>query len=241
MKRIFIAALMVSCSPCFVTAQTTKKTTAPTTAKKVVMKNLMDSFSYAAGLNIAANMKEQGVTKINNAILVQAMDDFFNNKPTALTNEVAMSKLQEQLQLFVKQKADAQKQKDKVFFTQNAARKEVTSLPNGMQYEILKAGDPAGVKPVAEDEVVVHYVGTLVDGTEFDNSVKRGQPATFKLNQVIRGWTEILQLMTKGAKWKVVIPSELGYGERGNGPLIPGNAALVFEIELIDIKPLKKD
>jgi FKBP-type peptidyl-prolyl cis-trans isomerase FklB len=104
-------------------------------------------------------------------------------------------------------------------------------------YEVIKAGDPNGIKPRAIDTVEVDYIGTLTDGTEFDNSVKRGQPATFPLGGVIKGWTEILQLMTIGAHWKVYIPSELGYGERGAGGSIPPNATLIFEITLRDIKP----
>ena len=122
----------------------------------------------------------------------------------------------------------------------NKSRKEVTTLANGLQYEILQAGDPNGIKPTAQDTVVVHYVGTLIDGTEFDNSVKRGEPATFPVGGVIKGWTQILQLMTKGAQWKVVIPSELAYGERGAGAQIPPGSVLVFEINLIDIKPAVK-
>jgi FKBP-type peptidyl-prolyl cis-trans isomerase FklB len=112
----------------------------------------------------------------------------------------------------------------------------VITLPNGLQYEILKAGDATARKPLATDTVVVNYKGTLVDGTEFDNSFTRGEPATFPVNGVIRGWTEILQLMPKGSHWKVFIPSELGYGDRGAGGAIPPGAALVFEIVLEDIK-----
>ena len=113
-------------------------------------------------------------------------------------------------------------------------------MPNGLQYEVLTAGDPNGMKPTKEDTVVVHYVGTLIDGTEFDNSVKRGEPAQFPLGGVIKGWTEILQLMTVGSKWKVYIPSELGYGERGAGASIPPYSTLIFEIDLKNIKPAVK-
>ncbi len=110
-------------------------------------------------------------------------------------------------------------------------------MPNGLQYEVIKTGNPAGMKPQAVDTVVVNYIGTLTNGTEFDNSVKRGQAATFPLNGVIRGWTEILQLMPKGSHWKVYIPSELGYGENPpQGAPIPPNAVLIFEITLEDIK-----
>ena len=123
------------------------------------------------------------------------------------------------------------------FLNKNKERKGVIALPNGLQYEILQAGEENGMKPKAIDTVVVDYVGTLIDGKEFDNSLKRGEPATFPLNGVIKGWTEILQLMTKGAHWKVYIPSELGYGDRGAGGSIPPGAVLIFEITLRDIKP----
>jgi FKBP-type peptidyl-prolyl cis-trans isomerase len=131
----------------------------------------------------------------------------------------------------------AMKQNGIDFLNKNKERKEVISLPNGLQYEVLQAGEENGMKPKAIDTVVVHYVGTLIDGKEFDNSISRGEPATFPLNGVIKGWTEILQLMTKGSKWKVYIPSELGYGERGAGGSIPPGSVLIFEINLIDIKP----
>ena len=119
----------------------------------------------------------------------------------------------------------------------NKTKAGVVALPNGLQYEIQKEGEPNGAKPKAIDTVVVNYIGTLTNGTEFDNSFKRGQPASFPLNGVIRGWTEILQLMPKGAKWKVYIPSELAYGENPPSQQIPANAVLVFEISLEDIKP----
>jgi FKBP-type peptidyl-prolyl cis-trans isomerase FklB len=109
-----------------------------------------------------------------------------------------------------------------------------------LQYEVLKSGQPGGAKPTAVDTVVVHYTGTFIDGKEFDSSVKSGQPITFKLTGVIRGWTEILQLMSIGDKWKVYIPSDLGYGDQGYSPTIPPGATLIFDIELVDIKPAVK-
>ena len=143
--------------------------------------------------------------------------------------------LQEKLQQFAQEKAGAEKIKGEAFLAKNKTRPGVTALPNGLQYEILRAGD--GPRPKAVDTVVVHYVGTLTDGTEFDNSVSRGEPATFALMGVIRGWTEILQLMPKGSKWKVYIPSDLGYGNQGAGGVIKPGSTLVFEIDLLDIKP----
>ncbi len=243
MKKLIVFSMLAFSSPFFATAQSTKpkpKANPKTTVEKPVMKNLLDSFSYAAGMNIAGNMKDQGITDLNAPLMMQALMDVLNGKPTLLTHEESSMKLQEQLQAFAQKKSAGQKAKDAAFMTANKARKEVTTLANGLQYEILKAGEANGVKPGRTDTVVVDYVGTLIDGTEFDNSVKRGQPASFPLDGVIKGWTEILQLMTKGAHWKVYIPSELGYGDRGAGGSIPPGATLIFEITLLDIKPAVK-
>ena len=232
--KLIIGVLIIAAFPLKGISQVKKQVDKSKTpvGEKLVMKNLLDSFSYAEGLNIAGSMQHQGITQVNSSLMQKAIDDIFNNRTPLLTAEQANAKLQEQLQVF----AAAKKAKEMDIFTSNKSRKEITSLPNGLQYEILKAGDPAGIKPGPSDTVVVDYVGTLIDGSEFDNSVKRGQPATFPVGGVIRGWTEILQLMKKGAKWKVYIPSELGYGERGSPPMIKPGATLIFEINLIDIK-----
>jgi len=218
-----------------VLAQKKKEETKPA----VVMKNMIDSFSYAAGMSIGSNMKSQGLDDINGALMVAGLQDVFKGNPTLMTEEMANQKLQETIQAYMAKKADAAKQKEKTFFAENKKRPGVTELPNGLQYEVLKAGEANGAKPRSQDTVVVHYKGTLVDGTEFDNSFKRGEPATFPVGGVIRGWTEILQQMTKGSNWKVYIPAELGYGERGAGGAIPPNSTLIFEIDLIDVKPAK--
>lgn len=209
----------------------------PVKPQPVKLKNMIDSFSYAAGMNIAANMKEQGITEINASLMARAMEDAIKNRPTLFTQEQANMTLQEKLQEFTKKKSGAEKAKGEAFLNENKKRSGVISLPSGLQYEILQSGEANGMKPSASDTVVVHYAGTLIDGKEFDSSVKRGEPATFPVNGVIRGWVEILQLMSKGDKWKVYIPSELGYGDHGAGGSIAPGAALIFEINLIDIKP----
>jgi len=201
------------------------------------LKNGIDSFSYAAGISIAENMKSQGIDKLNTAVMTRAINDVFNNKPTAMTPDNCNKTVQEKMQEFMQKKAQVQLEKNNQFFAENKKRKGVVALANGLQYEVIASGPAGGLKPTPADTVVVHYVGTLTDGKEFDNSIKRGEPAEFPLGGVIRGWTEILQLMTPGDKWKVYIPSELGYGERGAGGSIPGNAILVFEINLLNIKP----
>jgi FKBP-type peptidyl-prolyl cis-trans isomerase FklB len=205
-----------------------------------LLKNAVDSFSYAVGMNIAASMQGQGISEINADLIKKAMNEVFNDEPTLFTEEEANMTLQEKLQQFAQEKSAAQRKAGEDFLAENKTKPGVTTLPNGLQYEIITPGDPKGKKPTAVDTVVVHYIGTLIDGTKFDASVDRGEPATFPVGGVIAGWTQVLQLMTKGAKWKVAIPSELAYGDRGAGGAIPPGAALVFEINLLDIKPAVK-
>ena len=227
------------------TTKTTKATTKTTTTpvQKVTMKNLNDSFSYAAGMNIATNMKDQGIENINAALMVKAINDVFANKDKALTPETANACLQSQMSIYGEKKnaenskkVAAEAAKGKAFLEENRKRPGVITLPDGLQFEVIKAGDTSGKRPAAVDTVIVNYSGKLIDGFEFDSSVKNGGPVTFPLNRVISGWTEVLQLMSKGAHWKVYIPAELAYGDRGNGPVPPG-ATLIFEIMLEDIKP----
>lgn len=243
MKKMVGVCLITLLSTTYVNAQTTKtivKPKAKVAPVKPVMKSLIDSFSYAVGLNIAAGLKEQGITGLNNTLLIKAIEDVFKNNTPLLTHEQANMTLQKQLHHYAQKKSAAEIAKGKVFLDANKNRKEVTTLPNGLQYEILKAGDANGVKPTSADSVVVNYIGKLVDGTEFDNSFKRGVPATFHVGGVIRGWTEILQLMPRGSHWKVYIPSDLAYGNRGAGAVIPPGATLVFEITLMDVKSAVK-
>jgi FKBP-type peptidyl-prolyl cis-trans isomerase FklB len=206
-------------------------------AQKIKMVTEKDSFSYAAGMNIAMNMKNQGVSDINAIFLLAGLDDMMNGRKTQMTESMANQLIQTAAQAYMAKKMAAEKEKENAFFEENKKRSGVIALPNGIQYEILRSGNGGGPKPRPQDTVVVHYKGTLTNGSEFDNSISRGEPATFPLNRVIRGWTEILQLMSRGDNWKVYIPSTLGYGERGAGASIPPNSTLIFEIDLIDIKP----
>ena len=209
------------------------------TGDPVTMKNAVDSFSYAAGMNIAQSMKQQGVPSVNGELFKKAMEDVYNGKTTLMNEEQSNMTLQEKLQAFMQKKLEAEKAKSSAYLEQNKKKPGVKTLPSGLQYEVLQAGTPGGKKATSpQDTVVVHYRGTLTNGEKFDASYDRGEPATFPLNQVIRGWTEIGQLMTVGDKWKVTIPSELAYGEQGRGPVIGPNQVLVFELELIDVKPV---
>ncbi len=235
MKRLFCLSLSVLIFA-GANAQSPAKATTPS---KPVFKNATDSFSYALGLNVANSLKDQGVSEINVELLKQAFNDVLKTNTPAMTQEVAIHTLQGEMQKVSEKKLSAEKAKGQAFLEANKKKKGITVLPNGLQYEIITPGDPAGMKPKPVDTVRVDYVGTTIDGTEFDSSIKRGEPTEFPLNGVIKGWTEILQLMPKGSKWKVYIPSDMAYGDRGAGGHIPGGAVLIFEITLHDIKPAK--
>jgi FKBP-type peptidyl-prolyl cis-trans isomerase len=210
-------------------------TKAATTAPGTI-KNSLDSFSYALGMNIAGNLKQQNITNINAAAMNKAMNDVFNKKNIELTDQQANAVIQTKLQGNQAQKCESEKSIGKTFLEKNKKRAGVITLADGLQYEIVKKGDANSVMPKLQDTVVAHYAGTLIDGKSFDNSYERGQPLTIPVGGVIRGWTEILQIMHIGDKFKVYIPSELAYGDRGAGADIPGGATLIFEMELLEVK-----
>jgi FKBP-type peptidyl-prolyl cis-trans isomerase FklB len=196
-----------------------------------------EKLSYSLGVQIGSNMKAQGLTDLDAKVIGEAIADVLKGGKLKLTSEemqAAVNTYQQELDKKRTDEAAAAKGKGEKFMAENKKRSGVKTTESGMQYEILKEGN--GEKPKATDQVTVHYHGTLIDGTVFDSSVKRGQPATFPLNGVIKGWTEIVQMMPVGSKWKVVIPPELAYGENGAGGAIGPNETLVFEIELISIK-----
>jgi FKBP-type peptidyl-prolyl cis-trans isomerase len=241
MKKVLFFSLLIAAG-FQVMAQTTKATVKPAAP---ALKNLLDSFSYSAGYNVATNMKAQGITGVNADLLKRGIDDYFKNKAPLLIPEVGNKCLQKQLDIFAQAKAvedkkiaDAAKVKGIEFLENNKKRKEVTTLADGLQYEIIKKNDSATNKPTALDTVVVNYIGTLIDGKEFDNSYKRGAPAVFAVDRVIKGWTEVLQLMPVGSHWKVYIPTELAYGDNPPpGSNINPGAPLIFDILLEGIKP----
>lgn len=244
MKKILLSTFVLCIAVFQLSAQNkpkanSGKNTVKPAAKpdEIVMKNLLDSFSYAAGVNVATNMKAQGISELNVAAMKRGIDDVFKGKIPLLTPEVSNSCMQKQLELFSNEKNAAEKGKGIAFLEENKKRPGVKTLPDGLQYEVIKNGDANAASPRLVDTVVVNYIGTLIDGTEFDNSFKRGEPAGFPVTGVIKGWTEILQLMKPGDHWKVYIPSDLAYGANGAGGAIPPNAALVFEIVLESIRP----
>lgn len=194
------------------------------------LKNITDSASYALGLSVANFYKQQGFKNLNTTLIAQAINDVQAGKKAIFSEEEA----NETIMFFMNPDLRTTIEDGKRFMAQNKSKQGIKTTASGIQYEVLK--ESTGARPKAFDTVVVNYVGTLLNGTEFDNSVKRGQPVEFKLNQVIKGWTEGLQLMSVGSKYKFYIPYNLAYGLNGNGP-IPGGATLVFEVELLKIKP----
>ena len=195
----------------------------------------MDKFSYAIGLGIGQNLLSMGAKGIAVEDFAQAISDVLNGNPTAMSHTEARDIVNKFFEEMEQKMNAANIEKGKQFLEENKKRPEVVTLPSGLQYEVIKEGDPTAVRAKATDRVEGHYEGTLIDGTLFDSSIKRGQPATFGVNQVIPGWVEALQLMPEGAKWKLYIPSDLAYGARGAGEMIPPHSTLIFEVELLKV------
>ena len=201
----------------------------------------MDKLSYALGIGIGSQLAGMGAKELNIDDFAQAIKDVISGSELKVDNAEAQTLVQNFFQeQEVKQQAaaaeagKAAKAAGEAFLAENGKKDGVVTLPSGLQYQVLKEGN--GKKPSATDQVVCHYEGTLIDGTVFDSSYQRNQPATFGLNQVIAGWTEGVQLMQEGAKYRFFIPYNLAYGERGAGAQIPPFAALVFDVELIEVK-----
>jgi FKBP-type peptidyl-prolyl cis-trans isomerase FklB len=213
-------------------------------AARGILKSTFDSASYAIGINIATNIQQQRIENVSPALACKALDAVNKKKPTILTAELSNQIVQTYMQaLFQKsqgaagEKIIAEKAKGAAFLEKNKKRPGVITTASGLQYEVLKHGDSTSATPKLNEKFVVNYAGTLIDGTEFDNSFKRGQPLSMGVMQVIPGWTEALQLMHIGDKFKIYLPSEIGYGDRGSGQ-IPGGAALIFEMELLGIEKM---
>jgi len=200
----------------------------------ITMKTKTDSVAYAIGTTIGNNMKKDGLDSLNLDILSKAIRQSLNGDSLMFTAQQSQTVIQSYLEAKQKQKAEANINAGKKFLEENKSKPGVKVLPDGMQYIVLKEG--TGPMPTATDTVSTHYHGTLIDGTVFDSSVDRGQPAEFPVGAVIKGWTEALQMMKVGSKWKLFIPSELAYGERAAGPKIQPNSTLIFEVELLSIK-----
>lgn len=194
----------------------------------------MDKFSYAIGLGIGQNLLSMGAKGIDVEDFAQAIKDVLDGNKTAITHTEARDIVNKYFEEMEQKMNAANIEAGKKFLEENKKRPGVITLPSGLQYEVVKEGN-IGKYAKATDRVKCHYEGTLIDGTLFDSSIKRGEPAVFGVNQVIPGWVEALQLMPEGAKWKLYIPSDLAYGAQGAGEMIPPHSTLIFEVELIEV------
>lgn len=203
-------------------------------SNKPTMTTKSDKMSYALGISVASNIKSQGVDTVNAQLIAKAFDDIYKGLKTDMTPEEAGMFLNQYFSELQKVKLEKNKIAGEKFLEENKKKPGVITLPSGLQYTVIKEGD--GPKPLATDKVKTHYHGTLIDGTVFDSSVQRNDPAVFPVNGVISGWVEALQLMKVGSKWKLFVPSNLAYGERGAGEKIGPNTTLIFEVELLSIE-----
>lgn len=193
----------------------------------------MDKVSYALGLSIGNNFQNSGIKDLQVEDFIKGLTDVMEEKQPAITYDDAKEVINEYFIKLQKEKMEINKKAGEEFLHINKGRAGVVELPSGLQYQVLKQGN--GAKPSATDKVKCHYHGTLINGTVFDSSVQRGQPAVFGVNQVIPGWVEALLLMPVGSKWRLFIPSNLAYGEHGAGEMIEPNSTLIFDVELLDI------
>ena len=230
MKNLWIIAigslLMTGCTE-------TESTESNISEASVKLETKLDSVCYGLGVDIADNLKGQGLGDLNVEAMAKGLQDILNDSELAISKEEVGPLLNEYMGQMQAEKAKEAAKEGEEFLAINATKKGVVTLESGMQYEVLTSG--SGATPGLNDKVTTHYTGTLIDGTVFDSSVERGQPASFPVSGVIKGWTEALQLMKEGDKWKLYIPYDLAYGERGAGANIGPYSALIFEIELISV------
>jgi FKBP-type peptidyl-prolyl cis-trans isomerase len=234
MKQTILGlSVMVWC----VAVQAQTKKPAPKPAAKpvaLVLKTKNDSLSYAFGISLGSYLKSQELTTVNYTAMNKAIDQILKGQPTVMDVNGANQMMGQIVEAKNKKALTSEKARGQAFLEANKLRQGVATTASGLQYEILTKG--TGAVPKLTDTIVAHYRGTLVDGKEFDNSYSRGEPITIPVSGVIAGWTEALQMMPVGSKWKLFIPSSSGYGDYGAGQDIPGGATLVFEVELVSIK-----
>jgi FKBP-type peptidyl-prolyl cis-trans isomerase FklB len=260
MRKLFtpihmIVAVMFLLGGLYIQAQTSTTQTPPaktSTAKKstttshkattstLTLTTKKQKVSYALGMNIGSSLHKQPV-ELDPKILARGLEDAMSGGKTLLTEDEmrsvlteAQTELKQQMEAKMKEESETNKKAGEAFLAANKTKEGVVALPSGLQYKILTQGN--GAKPTLTDTVVCNYRGTLLDGTEFDSSYKRGQPATFPVNGVIKGWTEALQLMPVGSKWQLFVPADLAYGDQARGPEIQPNSTLIFEVELLSIQ-----
>ena len=229
MKNVYLIQIFL----CLSFATCTQET------KKTELKTKSEKMSYALGANIGASLKP-AAAEIDYAAFIQGVKDTLESR-TPLLTAAEIKRFRREFNTLLRAKSNEKSKKigeknmkeGEAFLAKNKKKEGVTTTTSGLQYEVMKQG--SGAKPQKTDRVKVHYAGTLIDGTEFDSSYKRGTPATFAVTGVIKGWTEVLQLMNVGSKYRVFIPSNLAYGMRGSPPKIGPNATLIFEVELLEI------
>lgn len=232
MKKMIVLAFMLSVHILGI-AQAKKKTSSSPTGAPV-LKTSSDSISYALGLTVAQYCQDQGFEAISTTIFSKALDDGLKNGQKQMTDQQAKTMLVTVVQKMKAEKIEATKKAGEAFLAQNKTKPGVVALASGLQYEILKPGD--GPKPSATDKVKCNYEGRLLDGTVFDASAQHGGPMEISVNAVIAGWTEALQLMAVGSKWRLYIPSNLAYGDQAAGPAIKPGSTLIFDVELVSIE-----
>lgn len=193
----------------------------------------MDKFSYGLGMGIGQNLLSMNVSEISVEDFIKGMQAVLQGAATEITHMEAQKVVSEHFQKLAEEQYAKVKAEGEAFLAANAKKENVVTLPSGLQYEVLVEGN--GKKPKASDRVRCHYEGTLIDGTLFDSSVRRGEPAVFGVSQVIAGWVEALQLMAEGSKWRLYIPQNMAYGAHGAGENIPPYSALIFDVELIEV------
>jgi FKBP-type peptidyl-prolyl cis-trans isomerase FklB len=236
-KRMIVSLLVLSgilSGGLAARAQVKKVVPARKPAPPVTLKTTTDSLSYAIGLSVANFYKQQNITNVNTALVTKAINDVTRKGTPLLSDDQANACITAYVQKAKAAQASVAKKAGEEFLANNKNKPGVVTLPSGMQYVILKEGD--GPKPALTDKIKCHYHGTLIDGRVFDSSVDRGQPIELTVNGVIPGWTEALQLMPVGSKWKLFIPSNLAYGDQQAGPLIAPGSTLIFDVELLAIE-----
>jgi FKBP-type peptidyl-prolyl cis-trans isomerase FklB len=231
MNKLLFGFLALSPSLACLAQTKPKKPVTGTT--QAALKTSADSLNYAIGMSLAKFYQQQGIKSINTAVVVRAINDVMKGGKSILTEEQCNMSISNYLQQLKSEKAAGNRKAGEEFLAANKTKPGVVTTASGLQYLILKEG--TGPKPVATDKVRCHYHGTLIDGTVFDSSVDRGQPAEFPVNGVIPGWVEALQLMPVGSKWKLFLPSGLAYGDNQMGGKIAPGSTLIFEVELLDI------
>ena len=195
---------------------------------------MMKNLSYSLGMSMATQLMQTGLENLDVDAFVKAFSEIMKNEETSMSLQEASQHIQEYFAEKQKEMLEKNKQEGEMCLAENKKKANLVELPSGLQYEVIPEGD--GAIPTETDTVQCHYHGTLIDGTVFDSSVQRGQPAVFGVNQVIKGWVEALQLMSVGSKWRLFVPSNLAYGEQGAGNDIQPNSTLIFEVELLGIQ-----